>query len=201
MPDKGSPPCCRVSERHVPGAESADWLPLPLHRRARQMRLPTSYQPALTHRMNPLPSRPGGLLRATPVRPSSPPDDTAAVTDISDQGQRTCPTRASPSSLAQPKPRAAILSLLSPSSHNRRDLHDASSMRPKLSARSTDAGRDGPKPREPSPARSVVSQPPSTVAAVEARASLWADLKDIRRRSRTPAALPTRTTTMASDGP
>jgi hypothetical protein len=170
--------------------------PLPLHRRARQMRLPTL---ALTHRTNPPPSRPGGLLRATPVHPSSPPDEAAA--DISDQGQRARPTRASPPSLAQPKPRAAILSLLSPSSHNRRNLHDASSMRPKFSTRSTDAGRDGLGPREPSPARSVVSQPPSTVAAVEARASLWAELKDIRRRSRTPAALPTRPTTMTSDGP
>jgi len=63
------------------------------------------------------------------------------------------------------------------------------------SARSTDAppreSYNGAR-REVSPARSAVSQPPpaSTVVAgdSDARASLWAELKDIRRRARTPGA-------------
>lgn len=149
------------------------------------MRLPTSYKPALTHRSNAVPPRPRSLLPSMTTRPPPSSDETAAAaTDH--------PTKLIPRSIEQPKPRAAISSL----------LHGASPAgvgRPTFSTRSTDdqfAHR-----REPSPTRSVVSQPPaaSTTAAAaaavlgggdsEARVSLWTELKDIRRRTRTPGAV------------
>ncbi|KAH9001065.1 hypothetical protein EDB92DRAFT_1811986 [Lactarius akahatsu] len=166
--------------------------------RARQMRLPTSYKPALTHRSNPMPPRPRNPLPATPVRPPSPDAVAAASADETDAIQER-PTQA--------RARAApITSHHLPSSPSRRTplrpavaaaaaAADASSARrPKLSyyippaPRSTDTTPAGL--REPSPTRSAASQPPSTVAASEARASLWAELKVLRRRSRTPAPPP-----------
>ena len=165
VPDKGSPSCRGVSDQKVFCSASAD-PPLPSSSRARQMRLPTSYKPALTHRSNPMPPRPRNLLMSTPVHPPSP--DAVA--------------------------RAAISPLHPPSSPSRRrhrPTADPSPGRPKLPffpsapRSSTDAAAG---PREPSPTRSAASQPPpSTAAATEARVSLWAELKDIRRRSRTPA--------------
>ena len=147
------------------------------------MRLPASYNPPLAHRMNPVLPRPRNLL---------------------------------PPSIEQPKPRAAISSLLSLPSHQPHAANIASPTaigRPALSsARSADddhhhqrAPREynpnllnGANRREPSPppsptARSVMSQPPMTTLAgggdsEAARVSLWAELKDIRRRSRTPGA-------------
>jgi hypothetical protein len=156
-----------------------------LFRRARQMRLPTSYNTPLAHRANPAVPRPRNLL------PSS--------------------------SIEQPKPRAAIPSLLSLPSHQPHGANGASPTaigRPTFSStRSTDDDHhhhqrtpreynhshyDGADRREPSPppsptARSVVSQPPTTLGggggdSEAARVSLWAELKDIRRRSRTPGA-------------
>jgi len=163
----------------LPDQEIADSRVSSLCRRARQMRLPTAYKPALlAHRSsNPKPPRPRDLLASTPVRP--------------------------------PSPRAAISSLLLPSHQHHRDHHrthsdnngDGDATRSAAgrlvfpSARSTDAppreSYNGAR-REVSPARSAVSQPPpaSTVVAgdSDARASLWAELKDIRRRARTPGA-------------
>lgn len=146
------------------------------------MRLPTSYNPPLTHRANPVLPRPRNLL---------------------------------PSSIEQPKPRAAIPSLLSLPSHQHHGANGASPTtigRPTFSsARSTDEDHhhrtphkhyNGANRREPSPppsptARSVVSQPPMILGggggggggdSEAARVSLWTELKDIRRRSRTPGS-------------
>ena len=148
------------------------------------MRLPTSYNPPLAHRANPVLPRPRNLL-------SSP--------------------------IERPTPRAAISSLLSLPSHQPHGANGASPTaigRPTFSsARSTDDNHhqrtpreynhnhhNGANRREPSPppsptARSVVSQPPTTLGggggggdSEAARVSLWAELKDIRRRSRTPGA-------------
>jgi len=153
------------------------------------MRLPTSYKPALTHRSNPVPPRPRSLLPSTTTRPPPSSDETAAVADH--------PTKSMPPSIEQPKPRAAISSL----------LHGASPAgvgRPTFPPRSTDdqfVHRREQPPPPPSPTRSAVSQPPaaSTTAAAaaaalgdgdsEARVSLWTELKDIRRRTRTPGAV------------
>jgi hypothetical protein len=165
---------------------SADASPC-LFRRARQMRLPTSYNPPLAHRASPALPRPRNLLP-------------------------------SPSSIEQPKPRAAISSLLSLPSQQPHVANGASPTaigRPTFSsARSADDDHhhqrtpreynnnhyNGADRREPSPppsptARSVVSQPPTTLGggggggdSEAARVSLWAELKDIRRRSRTPGA-------------
>ena len=222
--DKGRPPCCRVSEKKKFSWYASKVLIVPSSssycRRARQMRLPTSYKPAVGHRTNPAPPRSRSLLPSTPIpRPSSPDEAAVTATDVSDQEQR--PTRAAPPPVvAQPKPREAVSSLLLPSSshyrpHSRRHPDASPSpARPKFSVRtSTDVtaaareerGGRQPREREPSPTRSVVSQPPSTVAAVEARVSLWAELKDIRRRSRTPGpglgALPTTRATASADSP
>jgi len=153
--------------------------------RARQMRLPTSYNPPLAYRANPVSPRPRNLL---------------------------------PSSIEQPKPRAVISSLLSLPSHQPHGVNGASPTaigRPTFStARSTadddhhqrtpreynhnpnnGTNRREPSPPPPSPtARSAVSQPPTTLGgggggdSEAARVSLWAELKDIRRRSRTPGA-------------
>ena len=147
------------------------------------MRLPTSYNPPLAHRANPVLPRPRNLL---------------------------------PLSIEQPKPRAAISSLLSLPSHPPHGANIASPTaigRPAFSsARSVDDDHhhqrtlrehnhnhlNGANRRESSPppsptARSVASQPPMTTLAgggdsSAARVSLWAELKDIRRRSRTPGA-------------
>ena len=145
------------------------------------MRLPTSYNPPLAHRANPVLPRPRNLLL--------------------------------PSSIEQPKPRAAVSSLLSSPSHQPHGANGASPTtaigRPTFSsARSTDdnhhhprtphkhhncANHRGPSPPPSPTARSVVSQPPTTTLggggdSEAARVSLWAELKDIRRRSRTPGA-------------
>jgi hypothetical protein len=160
------------------------------------MRLPTSYTPALTHRSKTVPPRPRSLLPSTSARPP-PSDETAA----------DHPTRLS---IEQPKPRAGISSLLSlpPPNHN---LHGASPTgvgRPTFSARSTDdhngAYRRGLLLPPPSPTRSAVSQPAAAAASTgtaaatafalggggdseAARVSLWAELKDVRKRgARTP---------------
>ncbi|KAI0306384.1 hypothetical protein B0F90DRAFT_1814293 [Multifurca ochricompacta] len=138
--------------------------------RARQMRLPTSYKPILAHRPTPMPPRSRNIfLPSTPVRPPSPDVATAKEMD-----------RATPS-ISQSKPRASLLTSRRP--HDRHHLPDVTPVRPKFSTRSMDAREDGH--REPSPARSVMSQPQSAVA-IEAHTNLWAELKDIRRRSRTP---------------
>ena len=147
------------------------------------MRLPTSYNPPLARRANPVLPRPRNLV---------------------------------PPSIEQPKPRAAISSLLSLPSHQAHGANGASPTaigRPTFSsARSADDAHhqrtsreynhdhhNGANRREPSPppsptARSVVSQPPTTLGgggggdSEAARVSLWTELKDIRRRSRTPGA-------------
>jgi hypothetical protein len=163
------------------------------------MRLP-SYKPVLVHRPNPLPPRPRNLLPSTPARPPSPDDQSR-------------PTRLMSPSILQPKPRTAVSAFLSPSDqHHQRhhpndDLGGASpGRRPIFSSARRERSVDGPREyqgahREPSPARSAVSQPPTSTAVVasggpedsDARVSLWAELKDIRRRTRTPggSGLPT----------
>jgi hypothetical protein len=148
------------------------------------MRLPTSYNPPLAHRANPVLPRPRNLL---------------------------------PPSIEQPKPRAAISSLLSLPSQQPHGVNGASPTaigRPTFSsARSTgdahhertlreynhnhhnDANLREPSPPPSPTARSVVSQPPTTLGggggagdSEAARVSLWTELKDILRRSRTPGA-------------
>lgn len=159
----------------------------PLSRRARQMRLPTSYKPALTHRSKTAPPRPRSLLPSTPARPPPSADETAA----------DYPTGPS-SIIEQPKPRAGISSLLSLPP---RPTTAHVGGRPTFSARSTDdhnaayrRERLPPPPSSPT-ARSAVSQPAATATAAlsggadseAARVSLWAELKDVRRRgTRTP---------------
>ncbi|KAH9079630.1 hypothetical protein EDB83DRAFT_2343719 [Lactarius deliciosus] len=168
--------------------------------RARQMRLPTSYKPALAHRSNPMPPRPRNPLPPTPVRPPSPDAAAAAASADETDAVQERPTRAR----ARAAPITSHHHHHLPSSPSRRTplrpavaaaVGDASSARrPKLpfyippAPRSTDTTPAGL--REPSPTRSAASQPPSTVAATEARASLWAELKVLRRRSRTPAPPP-----------
>ena len=167
-----------------------------MSRRARQMRLPTSYTPALAHRSKTVPPRPRSLLPSTSARP--PPSDETAAEHL---------TRPA---IEQPKPRAGISSLLSLHSPNH-NLHGASPTgvgRPTFSARSTDdhngAYRRGLLLPPPSPTRSAVSQPAAastgtgTAATAAfalggggdseaARVSLWAELKDVRKRgARTP---------------
>ena len=168
-----------------------------MSRRARQMRLPTSYTPALAHRSKTVPPRPRSLLPSTSARPP-PSDETAAEH----------PTRPT---IEQPKPRAGISSLLSLHSPNH-NLHGASPTgvgRPTFSARSTDdhngAYRRGLLMPPPSPTRSAVSQPAAAAStgtgtaataafalggggdSEAARVSLWAELKDVRKRgARTP---------------
>ncbi|KAH9027675.1 hypothetical protein EDB84DRAFT_1589036 [Lactarius hengduanensis] len=114
--------------------------------------------------------------------------------------QPNAPTPPKPTSTHAPAPAISGRSSSSSSSNSRRDRRPAaaadasSARRPKLpyytppAPRSTDTVPAGL--REPSPTRSAASQPPSTVAATEARASLWAELKVLRRRSRTPAPPP-----------
>jgi hypothetical protein len=86
------------------------------------------------------------------------------------------------SSIEQPKPRAAISSLLS-LPHGVNGASTTAIGRPTFSsARSTD-----------DTVRSVVSQPPGRGDGgggdpEAARVSLWAEMKDIRGRSRTPGA-------------
>ena len=167
----------------------------PLSRRARQMRLPTSYTPALTHRSKTVPPRPRSLLPSTTTRPP-----------LSDETAAEHPTRPT---IEQPKPRAGISSLLSLHSPNH-NLHGASPTgvgRPTFSARSTDdhngAYRRGLLMPPPSPTRSAVSQPAAAAStgtaataafalggggdSEAARVSLWAELKDVRKRgARTP---------------
>ena len=156
----------------------------PLSRRARQMRLPTSYKPALTHRSKTVPPRHRSLLPSMTTGPP-PSDETAAAEDQ--------PRRSMLPSIEQPKPRAGISSLLSLPSH---PLHGASPMaigRPTFSTRSTD-DHSGARRREPLPSptsRSAVSQPPAATLgggdSETARVSLWAEVKVIRRRGvRTP---------------
>ena len=157
-----------------------------LFRRARQMRLPTSYNPPLAHRVNPVLPRPRNHLPLSIEQPTP----RAAI--------------------------SSLLSLPSHQPHGANGASPTAIVRPTFSsARSTDDDRhhrqrtpreynhnqySGANPREPSPppsptARSVVSQPPTTLGggggggdSEAARVSLWAELKDIRRRSRTPGA-------------
>lgn len=143
------------------------------------MRLPTSYNQPLAHRADPVLPRPRNLL---------------------------------PTSIEQPKSRAAISSLLSLPSHQPHGANGASPTaidRPTFSSARSADDHHRRTPREfshnqhnganrlerspPSPTvRSVVSQPPTTLGgggdSETARVSLWAELKDIRRRSRTPGA-------------
>ena len=149
------------------------------------MRLPTSYKPALTHRSKTVPPRPRSLLPSMTTGP--PPSDEAAAA-AEDQ-----PTRLMPPSIEQPKPRAGISSLLSLPSHPLHGARPTAIGRPTFSTRSTD-DHSGARRREPLPsptARSAVSQPPAATLgggdSETARASLWAEMKDIRRRgARTP---------------
>jgi hypothetical protein len=149
--------------------------------RARQMRLPTSYKPVLAHRPNPLPPRPRNLLPSSPARPASPDEEARAQPD---HGRPTRPPTTP--SILQPRPRTAAVGGASPAGK----LTIFSSVRRE---RSVDAPREYyAAHREPSPTRTAVSQPPlvSCGSGVdsEARVSLWAELKDIRKRTRTPGS-------------
>jgi hypothetical protein len=181
--DEGCSPCCRVSGRNNQFYhKNTDGVPLhhPHFRRARQMRLPTSYKPVLVHRPNSLPPRPRNLLPPTPARRPPSPDAEEAAAQADHALRPTRPIQTPPTNLLQPKPRTAASSFVSPSHqhhHHPDDNHGAH--------------------RESSPARTAVSQPgPSSTAFTvgapgdsEARVSLWAELKDIRRRARTPGAI------------
>ena len=141
-----------------------------LDSRARQMRLPTSYKPALTHRPNPIPARPRNLLTSPPLRPPSPDDDAhahAATTAPSSPSRRRHHRLTTTDTNTPPTTRPKHPITFPPA--------------PRSNASAAPTARD----RDPSPTRSAASQPASSTAA---RASLWAELKDIRRRSRTPAA-------------
>ena len=145
--------------------------------RARQMRLQTFYKPVLAHRPNPPPPRPRTLLPSSPARPPSP-DEAGAPAD---HGRPTKPPTTP--SILQPKPRTAVGGA-SPAG------------RPTIfSSARRERGVDAPREyygahREPSPTRTAVSQPPALSCGPgvdsEARVSLWAELKDIRKRTWTP---------------
>ncbi|KAI0046680.1 hypothetical protein FA95DRAFT_1542135 [Auriscalpium vulgare] len=153
--------------------------------RARYMRLPTtsSTRPAVAVRQ---PQPQASTSRIPPARKLARPapleTDTEHDTD----------TPAPP--LAQPKPRrppsrSVITGFPSSRTPVSRALGDTSPTRPRFSTRST-AGTREPSPtrsrvsRDTSPARSAVSRPPSTAAA--SRGSLWLELREIQRKSRTP---------------
>ena len=152
-------------------------LHLVYHSRARQMRLPTSYKPVLAHRPNLPPPRPRTLLPSSPARPPSP-DGAGAPAD---HGRPTKPPTTP--SILQPKPRTAVGGT---SPAGRPTIF--SSVRRE---RSVDAPREyyGAH-REQSPTRTAVSQPPAVSCRPgvdsEARVSLWAELKDIRKQAWTP---------------
>lgn len=181
LPNKGRPPRRRVSRRTSQfdrqNGNTDGVLHLVYLSRARQMRLPTAYKPVLAHRPNPPPPRHRHLLPSSPARPSSP-DEAGA------QADHSRPTRPPTTpSILQPKPRTAV----GGASPGGRPTIFPSVRR----ERSVDGAREycGAR-REPSPARSAVSQPPAVSCGPgvdsEARVSLWAELKDIRKRTRTP---------------
>jgi len=183
--DEGSPPCRRVSGQRLASFPIIKALMPPLSRRARQMRLPMSYKPGLTHRSKTVPPRPRNLLPSMTTGP--PPSDETAATAADH------PTKLISPSIEQPKPRTGISSLLSLPSHPLHGASPAGIARPTFSTRSTD-DHSGARRREPPPsptARSAVSQPPPAALgggdSEAARVSLWAEMKDIRRRgARTP---------------
>src|SRR5882762_7064274 len=83
--DKGIPSCRRVSDQKliIPHASKKILTDRPSSR-ARQMRLPTSFTPVLTHRPNhPMPRRPRSLLTPVPARPPSP--DAGDMTDAAEE--------------------------------------------------------------------------------------------------------------------
>ncbi|KAI9446235.1 hypothetical protein H4582DRAFT_2069571 [Lactarius indigo] len=132
--------------------------------RARQMRLPTSYKPALTHRSNPMPPRHRNQLPPTPVRPPSPDCMHASCR----RRLRRMPTMNARHEQEPERPRSQPHFL--PSFPLPPCLYTTAPQRRCTDTVPADL-------RQPSPTRSAASQPPSTVAATEARASLWAELK------------------------
>src|SRR6266849_114628 len=148
------------------------------------MRLPTSYNPPLAH-------------RATPVLPRS---RNHLPFSIEEPKPRAGAAISSPLSLPSHQPHGANGASPTPigrptfssARSTADDDHHQRTPRESNHNRSNSANRLEPSPPPPSPtARSVVSQPPTTLAggggdSDAALVSLWAELKDIRKRSRTP---------------
>jgi hypothetical protein len=158
-----------------------------LFRRARQMRLPTSYNPPLAHRANPVPPRPRNLLPSSIEQPKP----RAAISSLLSlpSHQPHGANGASPTAIGRPTFSSA---------RSTDDDHHHRQRTPRENNHNHHHYNDANRREEPSPppsptARSVVSQPPTTLGggggdSEAARVSLWAELKDIRRRSRTPGA-------------
>lgn len=155
--------------------------------RARYMRLPTaaprqSVQPALPRSLAP----PSSSRPSFPRKPAPGADPEVTDTDADADTEVEVPRPASP---IQPRPkhvgaRAGIASLLSSSARTGRNA-ERSPTRPRFSARSTGArdsspGRSVGATRDPSPTRTA------PISASGERGSLWTELREIRRRSRTP---------------
>ena len=182
LSNEGCSPRCRVSGRTSQFGHQNGNTDCVLHlvslSRARQMRLPTSYKPVLAHRPNPPAPRPRTLLPSSPAARPPSPDEAGAQAD---HGHPTRPPTTQ--SILQPKPPTAV----GGASPAGRPTIFSSARR----ERSVDAPREyyGAQ-REPSPTRTAVSQPPAVSCGPgvdsEARVSLWAELKDIRKRTRTP---------------
>ncbi|KAF8268883.1 hypothetical protein EI94DRAFT_1799925 [Lactarius quietus] len=140
---------------------------------------PDIIQAPLTHRPNPIPARSRNLLTSTPLRPH-----------LQTRRTRGRPTHARASATATSYTPISPSSPPPPPAGSTAPRDTTTPSRPKQLIFPPSAPRSNtdaaPCPRDPSPTRSAASQPPPSTAA---RASLWAELKDIRRRSRPGAVL------------
>jgi len=154
------------------------------------MRLPTSYNPPLAHRANPVLPRPRKLLPLS-IEQSKPRAAIPSLLSLPSHQLHGGANGATP-------PKAIGRPTFSSARGTADDNHHRYQRIPREynHDHSNGVDRREPSPPPPSPtARSAVSQPPPTTLggggggdSEAARVSLWTELKDIRRRSRTPGA-------------
>jgi hypothetical protein len=151
------------------------------------MRLPTSYNPPLAHRANPVLPRTRNLLPSSIEQPKPRAAISSPLSLLSHQPNGANGAGASPTTIGRPTFSSARGT---DDDHHRQRT-------PREYSHYNGANRREPSPPPSPTARSVVSQPATTTLGGEAggggdseaaRVSLWAELKDIRRRSRTPGA-------------
>jgi hypothetical protein len=151
------------------------------------MRLPTSYNPPLAHRANPVLPRPRTVLLPSSIEQPKPRAAISSLLSLPSH-QPHGANGASPTPIGRP-------TFSSARTHDD-DHHQRTSREYNHNHHYDGANRREPSPPPSPTARSVVSQPPMTPGgggggggdSEAARVSLWAELKDIRRRSRTPGA-------------
>lgn len=152
------------------------------------MRLPTSYNPPLAHRANPVPPRPRTVLLPSSIEQPKPRAAISSLLSLPSH-QPHGANGASPTPIGRP----TFSSARSTDDHHQRTPREYNHNHHYDGANR----REEPSPPPSPTARSVVSQPPTTLGggggggggdSEAARVSLWAELKDIRRRSRTPGA-------------